>query len=133
MIQQGLNQLLTSAAYFAQPIGEKRRDEKAFNKAQQESEKRVEQIMEITGYKPPLTDEMLEYAQNLQANAAKAKFEREPSPANLKNWYESSETKEEVMAQLAEDRWKEKAIQQIKQDIKFEQLRTKLRKEAGLD
>lgn len=132
MIQQGLNQLLTTAAYFSQPIGEKRRDEKAFNKAQQEADKRVEQIMEITG-NAKMTDEQIEYAVNLQSNAAKAQFERNPTPETQQNWYAASQTKEETMEQLAQDRAEKREIQKIKQDIRFDELRKQLRKEAGLD
>lgn len=133
MIQQGLNQLLTSTAYFMQPIGEKRRDEKAFNKAQEEADKRTAAILEQTGTAKNLTDEQLEYAANLQSNAAKAQFERNPTAENLAEWSSSSAAKDEIIGNIAEDRWQENAIQQIKQDIRFEKLKRQLRKEAGLD
>lgn len=133
MIQQGLNQLLTSTAYFMQPIGERRRDEKAFNKAQEEADKRTAAILEQTGTAKNLTDEQLEYAANLQSNAAKAQFERNPTAENLAEWSSSSAAKDEIIGNIAEDRWQENAIQQIKQDIRFEKLKRQLRKEAGLD
>ena len=144
MIQQGLNQLLTQSAYFLQPIGERRRDEKAFNKAQEEATKRTEQILEQTGTATNLTDEQLEYAANLQSNAAKAQFERNPSPETFKEWSGASKAKEEIMGNIAEDRrakeekekaerWKPEAVKQINQEIEFDKLKWKLRKEAGLD
>ena len=133
MIQQGLNQLLTSTAYFMQPIGERRRDEKAFKMAQEEADKRTAAILEQTGTAKNLTDEQVEYAANLQSNAAKAQFERNPTAETLKEWSSSSGAKDEIIGNIAEDRWQENAIQQIKQDIRFEKLKTQLRKEAGLD
>lgn len=144
MIQQGLNQLLTQTAYFMQPMGERKRDEKAFNKAQEEAEKRTAAILEQTGTATNLTDEQLEYAANLQSNAAKAQFERNPTAENLQAWSGASSAKEEIIGNIAEDRreraekekkekWAKTATEQIKQDIEFEKLKWRLRKEAGLD
>ena len=137
MIQQGLNQLLTSTAYFMQPIGERRRDEKAFQMAQQEADKRTDTILEAlgdrTGRGETVSDEQIEYAENLNVNQQKAMFERNPTQENLEKWHQAIMSKEDQMRTIAESNWQENAIQQIKQDIKFDKLKRQLRKEAGLD
>lgn len=131
MIQQGLNQLLTQTAYFMQPIGERRRDEKAFNKAQEEANKRVAEIMEITEGAENLTDEQIEYAQNLQTNASKANFERNPTAETLQEWSAASRAKDDVLGQIAEDRWVKNATQQIRQELRYEKLRDRIKKTEG--
>ena len=114
-----------------QPIGERKRDEKAFNKAQEEAEKRVSQIMEITEGAENLTEEQIEYAQNLQTNAAKAQFERNPTAENLQEWSGAIKAKEDVLGQIAEDRWTQNARAKVKQELRYEKLREQIKKAEG--
>ncbi len=136
MIQQGLNQLLTQSAYFLQPIGEKRRDEKAFKMAQQEAEKRentiLEQFEETQKLGHQVSDEQLEYAHNLYANRAKAQFERDPNQQNLQNWTQAIYSKEAMMESIAEERFVKQSEQKIRQEIAYEKLRKEIREKEGL-
>ena len=137
MIQQGLNQLLTSAAYFAQPIGEKRRDEKAFNKAQQEAEKRENEIydalVEARKKERPVSDEQIEYAETLYVNRTKAAFARNPNKQTLENWHQAIMSREAQMEAIAEDRVRKRGRQKIRQNRRFKRLRNDIRAEEGLD
>ena len=133
MIQQGLNQLLTQTAYFMQPIGERKRDEKAFNKAQEEAEKRENQILEqlegSQNIKTQLTDEQIEYAENLLVNRSKAKFERDPNAENLNQWTQAILGKDDMMEAIAEERMERSLYQKAKQEARYGELRKQLKRE----
>lgn len=157
ILQQGINQLLDGVIRVAQPIVQRKQfileqaesqralqlereerekqsklaEQEAFNMAQQESAKRVAEIMEATG-NANMTDEQLEYATNLQNNAAKVLFERNPSPETMQNWYAVSATKEEVAENIALNNWRAQAEQKIRQEIAYDKLRKQIREKEGL-
>lgn len=128
-IQGNINQLLNTAAYFAKPLGDKKRERQA-NLAEQQRQEAFEKkqnslisnIMETSGSKAA-TDEQLEYAVNLQADMAKRQFEQNPTEETFHNWRISSDTKADVLDEIERDRLKTR----MRRDIVLEEERKKFR------
>lgn len=136
-LQESFNQLLTQAAYFTQPLGAKKRDEKAFQKAQEEAETRTDKAYELlSNKKEGLPEEIAAYATNLDVNRMKAAFERDPNEKNLEAWQQSIYAKEDLMGDYQEEKdrikaenWKVEATKQIRQQLAFDALREQIKKE----